>query len=102
MLPLANGRSLKSCKAVIIQIITKLLNIVSQSFADSKKTTAPCSIVAPSVIRLEPNNIVVTKLFSKYCNTALSVVHKLHTAPFQCSSPLFPLGFTKVYNYIDN
>ena len=48
------------------------------------------------VIRLEPDNIVVTKSFSEYCNAALSVVHELHTAPFQCSSPLLPLGMTKI------
>mgnify|MGYP006871873096 CR=1 FL=1 len=44
------------------------------------------------VIRLEPYNIVATKLFSEYCNAALSVVHELYTALFQCSSPLFQLG----------
>lgn len=48
------------------------------------------------VIRLEPDNIVVTKLFSEYCNAALFVVHESHTAPFHCSSPLFPLGITKI------
>lgn len=48
------------------------------------------------VIRLGPDNIVVTKLFSEYCNATLSVVHGLHTALFQCSSPLFLLGITKV------
>lgn len=46
--------------------------------------------------RLVSDNIVVTKSFPKYCNAALSVVHELYTAPFQCSSPLFPLGITKI------
>lgn len=48
------------------------------------------------VIRLEPDNIAVTKLFSEYCNATLSVVHGLHTALFQCSSPLLPLGIAKI------
>lgn len=53
-------------------------------------------LMVPSVIRVVSDNIVVTKLFSEYCNAALSVVHESHTAQFQCSSPLFPLGITKV------
>ncbi len=47
-------------------------------------------------IRLALDNIVVTKLFSEYCNATLSVVHELHTALFQCSSQLFTLGLYKV------
>lgn len=46
--------------------------------------------------RLVSDNIVVTKSFPKYCNAALSVVHESHTALFQCSYPLFPLGITKL------
>lgn len=48
------------------------------------------------VIRLEPDNIAVTKLSSEYCNATLSVVHGLHTALFQCSSPFFQSGTTKI------
>lgn len=55
-----------------------------------------------SVIRVELDNIVVTKLFSEYCNAALSIVHELHTALFQCSSPLFQLGITKLMKKNDN
>ena len=48
------------------------------------------------MICMEPDNIVVTKSFSEYCNAAPSIVHELHTALFQCFSPLFPLGITKL------
>lgn len=53
------------------------------------------------VIRLEPDNIVVTKLFSEYCNAARSVVHESHTSLFQCSSPIVFIGFYKVTNFIN-
>lgn len=52
--------------------------------------------------RLVSDNIVVTKSFPKYCNAALSVVHESHTAPFQCSSPLFPLGSTKILLFLQS
>ena len=55
----------------------------------------------PFLIRLASDNIVVTKSFSEYCNAVLSVVHELHTALFQCSSQLFPLGNTKLQNNRD-
>ena len=35
----------------------------------------------------------------EYCNAALSVVRELYTAQFQCSSPLFPLGNTKLIKF---
>lgn len=57
---------------------------------------------ASLVIRPGLDNIVVTKSFSEYCNTVLSVVHELHTAQFQCSFPLFPLGSTKISKVILN
>lgn len=63
----------------------------------NKKRVANCD---PLVIRLGLDNIVVTKSFSEYCNTALSIVHELHTAQFQCSFPLFPLGSTKISKII--
>ena len=46
-----------------------------------------------------PENIVVTKSYSEYCNAALPVVHELYTAQFQCSSPLFPLGNAKLIKF---
>ena len=54
-----------------------------------KKVTISNENRDPYEIRLEPDNIVLTKLVSEYCNAALSVVHELYTAQFQCSSPLF-------------
>jgi len=48
------------------------------------------------MICMEPDNIVVTKSFSEYCNALLSVIHELYTALFQCFSPLFPLGTKKL------
>ena len=79
-------------------------NILRRTEGGRKKTTTEnqrfsvvfYGLMDPLVIRLEPDNIVVTKSFSEYCNAALSVVHESHTAPFQCSSPLFPLGITKI------
>lgn len=65
----------------------------------NKKRVANCDSLE---IRLGLDNIVVTKSFSEYCNTALSVVHELHTAQFQCSFPLFPLGSTKISKIILN
>ena len=52
-----------------------------------------------SVTSEGPDNIVVTKSYSEYCNAALSVVHELYTAQFQCSSPLFPLGNAKLIKF---
>ena len=65
----------------------------------NKKRVANCD---PLVIRLKLDNIVVTKSFSEYCNTVLSVVYELHTAQFQCSFPLFPLGSIKISKIILN
>lgn len=47
------------------------------------------------VIRLDPDNIVVTKSFPEYCNAALSVVHELHTAPFSMLFPITSIGHCK-------
>ena len=52
-----------------------------------------------SVTPVGPENIVVTKCYSEYYNTTLSVVHELYTAQFQCSSPLFPLGNAKLIKF---
>lgn len=52
------------------------------------------------VIRLELRSIAVTRWYSEYCNAILSVVHELHTALFQCSSPSFHWVSTKVYKKI--
>lgn len=79
-------------------------NILRRTEGGRKKTTTEnqrfsvvfYGLMDPSVIRLELDNIVVTKSFSEYCNATLSVVHELYTALFQCSSPLFPLGMTKI------
>ena len=79
-------------------------NILRRTEGGRKKTTTEnqrfsvvfYGLMNPLVIRLEPANIVVTKLFSEYYNATLSVVHESHTALFQCSSPLLPMGTTKV------
>ena len=69
------------------------VDIGGMTVADTKKGPLESD---PLAIRLVSDNIVVTKLFSEYCNAILSVVHELHTALFQCSSPLFPLAYYKV------
>lgn len=84
--------------AIIIAIFTKKLSLedlkggvkAMQGRVGIKEKAVRWNLTAwVSVIRLEPDNIVVTKSFSEYCNVALSVVHESHTATFQCSSPLF-------------
>lgn len=52
------------------------------------------------VIRLKPDNTVVTKSFSEYCNADLSVVHEWHTAPFSMLFPIVSIGYHKVTKFI--
>lgn len=47
------------------------------------------------VIRLKPDNTVVTKPFSGYCNDALSIVYESHTALFSMLFPITSIGHCK-------